>query len=192
MAAKSATISNCSVTNTQINCTGQENKEVTVNVFKSSNYVANAYKSGVSTFMLAYTTIAGRHVNQFIGDLRSQRTETQQENGTGEYTTTISNYTVSGNSYNGVSADSTNAYNHEYASGQFCPIVGCAYYTGVDMNILVNIHVMHCAGTLTFNAKNGESTTLTEAIGSGNGMSWFGGNSSTGSGKSYYPAAPTE
>lgn len=190
--AKSATISDCSVTNTQINCTGQENKEVTVNVFKSSNYVANAYKSGVSTFMLAYTTIAGRHVNQFIGDLRSQRTETQQENGTGEYTTTISNYTVSGNSYNGVSADSTNSYNHEYASGQFCPIVGCAYYTGVDMNILVNIHVMHCAGTLTFNAKNGESTTLTEAIGSGNGMSWFGGNSSTGSGKSYYPAAPTE
>jgi hypothetical protein len=190
--AKSATISDCSVTNTQINCTGQENKEVAVNVFKSSNYVANAYKSGVSTFMLAYTTVAGRHVNQFIGDIRSLRTESQQENGTGEYTTNITNYTVSGNSYNGVAADSTNDYSHNYASGQYCPVVGCAYYTGVDMNILINIHVMHCAGTLTFNAKNGESTTLTEAIGSGNGMSWFGGNSSTGSGNSYYPAAPTE
>ncbi len=190
--AKSATISNCSVTNTQINCTGQENKEVTVNIFNASNYVANAYKSGVSTFMLAYTTIAGRHVNQFIGDIRSHRTETQQENGTGEYTTNITNYTVSGNSYNGVLADSTNSYNHNYASGQYCPVVGCAYYTGVDMKILINIHVMHCAGTLTFNANGGSSTTLTEAIGSGNSMSWFGGNSSTDSGKSYYPEAPQD
>jgi hypothetical protein len=197
--AKSATISDCSVTNTQINCTGQENKEVTVNIFKSSNYVANAYKSGVSTFMLAYTTIAGRHINQFIGDIRSLRTETQQKEGTGEYTTTISNYTVSGNSYNGVSADSTNDYNHNYASGQYCPVVGCAYYTGVDVNILVNIHVSHCAGTLNFNAVGGETTTLTEDIGSGNNMSWFGGNSKNvniglfgNNGTSYYPAAPTE
>ena len=188
--AKSATINDCSVTNTQINCTGQENKEVTVNIFNASNYVANAYTSGASTFMLAYTTVAGRHVNQFIGDIRSLRTESQQENGTGEYTTNITNYTVSGNSYNGVSADSANDYNHNYASGKYCPVVGCAYYTGVDMKILISIHVMHCAGTLTFNEKGGSSTTLTEAIGSGSSLSWFGGNSSTGSGSSYYPEAP--
>ena len=190
VSAKSATISNCAVKNTQINCTGQENKTVTVNIFNSSNYVEGAYASGKSTFMLAYTTIAGRHVNQFIGDLRSQRSESQQENGTGEYTTNITNYTVSGNSYNGVSADSTNDYNHNYASGKYCPVVGCAYYTGVDMKILINIHVQHCAGTLTFNEKGGSSTTLTEAIGSGDGLSWFGGDGSTGSGSSYYPAAP--
>ena len=190
VSAKNATISNCAVKNTQINCTGQENKTVTVNIFNSSNYVEGAYASGKSTFMLAYTTIAGRHVNQFIGDLRSQRSESQQENGTGEYTTNITNYTVSGNSYNGVSADSTNDYNHNYASGKYCPVVGCAYYTGVDMKILINIHVQHCAGTLTFNEKGGSSTTLTEAIGSGDGLSWFGGDGSTGSGSSYYPAAP--
>ena len=190
VSAKSATISNCAVKNTQINCTGQENKTVTVNIFNSSNYVEGAYASGKSTFMLAYTTIAGRHVNQFIGDLRSQRSESQQENGTGEYTTNITNYTVSGNSYNGVSADSTNDYNHNYASGKYCPVVGCAYYTGVDMKIFINVHVQHCAGTLTFNEKDGAATTLTEAIGSGDGLSWFGGDGSTGSGSSYYPAAP--
>jgi hypothetical protein len=197
--AKSATISNCSVTNTQINCTGQPNKDVIANVWSSSAYTADVYNSGVSIKGNATTTIAGRHVNQFIGDLRSLRTESQQENGTGEYTTIITDYTVSGNSYNGVSADSTNDYNHEYASGQYCPVVGCAYYTGVDVNVLINIHVSHCAGTLNFNAVGGETTTLTEAIGSGNNMSWFGGNSKNvniglfgNNGTSYYPAAPTE
>ncbi len=197
--AKNATISNCSVTNTQINCTGQENKDVIANIWDESKWTAGAYKSGVSIKGNATTTIAGRHVNQFIGDIRSLRTESQQENGTGEYTTNITNYTVSGNSYNGVSADSTNAYNHEYASGQYCPVVGCAYYTGVDVNVLVNIHVSHCAGTLNFNANGGATTTLTEGIGSGNNMSWFGGSSKnvnigilSNKGTSYYPAGPTE
>jgi hypothetical protein len=190
VSAKTANITNCSVTNCNINCTGQENKEVVVNVFSASKYPESPFQSGVTTFMLAKTTVAGRHINQFIGDIRSQRTETQQENGTGEYTTTISDYTVSGNKYNGVAAESVNTYNHEYASGSYCPVVGCAYYTGVDMNIFVNIHVQHCAGTLTFNAKGDTSTTLTEDIGKGSGMAWFGGNCSTISGKSYYPAAP--
>ena len=195
--AKSANISNCSVTNTQINCTGQENKDVIANIWSESAWTEGAYKSGVSIKGNATTTIAGRHVNQFIGDIRSLRSESQQENGTGEYTTDITNYTVSGNSYNGVSADSTNAYNHEYASGQYCPVVGCAYYTGVDVKVIINIHVSHCAGTLNFNANGGETTTLTEGIGSGNNLSWFGGNSKnvsigiiSNSGTSYYPAAP--
>ncbi len=199
VSAKSATISNCSVTNTQINCTGQPNKDVVANIWDESKWTEGAYASGVSIKGNATTTIAGRHVNQFIGDIRSQRSETQQENGTGEYTTTISNYTVSGNSYNGVSADSTNDYNHNYASGKYCSVVGCAYYTGVDVNVLINIHVSHCAGTLNFNAAGGETTTLTEAIGSGNGMSWFGGNSKdvnvgilSNKGTSYYPTVPTE
>ena len=197
--AKNATISNCSVTNTQINCTGQPNKDVVANIWSESAWTAGAYKSGVSIKGNATTTIAGRHVNQFIGDIRSLRTEAQVEANSGEYTTIISNYTVSGNSYNGVSADSTNAYNHEYASGAYCPVVGCAYYTGVDVNMILNIHVSHCAGTLNFNANGGETTTLTEGIGSGNNMSWFGGNSKnvnigiiSNKGTSYYPAAPTE
>lgn len=186
--AKTATVSNCSVTNSAINCTGQPNKDVIANVWKKSSYTAGAYKSGSSVYGTATTTIAGRHVNQFIGDLRSSRTETQANNGTGEYTTVISDYVVSGNTYNGVSADGANDYNHNYASGKYCEVVGCAYYTGVD---ILSSHVSECAGTLTFNAKGGAATTLTEAVGKGDNLDWFGGNGSISmGGKSSYPAAP--
>ena len=186
--AKTATVSNCSVTNSRINCTGQPNKDVIANVWKKSSYTAGAYKSGASVYGTATTTIAGRHVNQFIGDLRSSRTETQANNGTGEYTTVISDYVVSGNTYNGVSADGANDYNHNYASGKYCEVVGCAYYTGVD---ILSSHVSECAGTFTFNAKGGSATTLTEAVGKGDNMDWFGGNGSISmGGKSSYPAAP--
>ena len=186
-----AEITNCSVTNSRINCTGQPNKEVVANVWKSSSFTEGAYASGKSITMSATTTIAGRHVNQFIGDLRSSRTETQANNGTGEYTNKILNYTVSGNSYNGVSADGANEYNHNYASGKYCEVVGCAYYTGVDLTILlVSTHVSECAGTLIFCPKGGSEVTLTEAVGSGNNMDWFGGDGKTRSGSSYYPEAP--
>ena len=186
-----AEITNCSVTNSRINCTGQPNKEVVANVWKSSSFTEGAFASGKSITMSATTTIAGRHVNQFIGDLRSSRTETQANNGTGEYTNKILNYTVSGNSYNGVPADGANEYNHNYASGKYCEVVGCAYYTGVDLTILiVSTHVSECAGTLTFCPKGGAEVTLTEAVGKGNNMDWFGGDGKTRSGNSYYPEAP--
>ena len=188
-----AEITNCAVTNTQINCTGQPNKEVIANVWSSSSFVEGAYKSGASVTTRASTTIAGRHINQFIGDVRSRRSESQQENGTGEYTNKILNYTLSGNTYNGVAADSTNDHNHNYASGKYCEAIGCAYYTGVDISIVFSsIHVSECAGTLTFQPKGGESVTLTEAIGKGNNMDWFGGDGKVTSGKSYYPEAPTK
>ena len=194
--AKSATISNCSVTNTQINCTGQPNKEVYGNVWSASSYKEGAYTNGSSITGYAITTIAGRHVNQFIGDLRSQRTSASSS----DYTTTISDYTVSGNTYNGVAADGANDYNHNYASGKYCPVVGCAYYTGVDVKLtvipvilVIENHVQHYAGTLTFNEKGGSATTLTEAEGEGNNMDWFGGDCTASlGGKSQYPAAPTE
>ena len=197
VSAKTANITNCSVVNCNINCTGQEDKDVVANVWASSAFTDGAYKSGVSIKGNATTTIAGRHINQFIGDIRSQRSETQQKNGTGEYTTIITDYTISGNSYNGVSADSTNDYNHEYASGVYCPVVGCAYYTGVDVSYILSFHTKDCAGTLTFNEKGGSATTLTEEIGNGNNLSWFGGNCKDvkmsllgNGGTSYYPNAP--
>lgn len=193
VSAKTANITNCAVTNCKINCTGQPNKEVVANIWNASKFVEGAYTSGEKIQGGAKTVIAGRHINQFIGDIRSQRSETQAENGTGEYTTTITDYTVSGNTYNGVVAESTNDYNHNYASGKYCPVVGCAYYTGVDVNVLVNIHVSHCAGTLTFNEKGSSATTLTEAVGSGSNLAWFGGGSSdvsVSSYTSYYPEAP--
>ena len=186
-----AEITNCSVTNSRINCTGQPNKEVVANVWKSSSFTEGAYASGKSITMSATTTIAGRHVNQFIGDVRSRRTETQANNGTGEYTNKILNYTVSGNSYNGVPADGANEYNHNYATDKYCEVVGCAYYTGVDLTILiVSTHVSECAGTLIFSPKGGSEVTLTEAVGKGNNMDWFGGDGKTRSGSSYYPEAP--
>lgn len=186
-----AEITNCAVTNTQINCTGQPNKEVVANVWKAADFVEGAYKSGASVTTRANTTIAGRHINQFIGNIRSRRSETQQEKGTGEYTNKIIDYTVSGNSYNGVAAESTNEYNHNYASGKYCDAVGCAYYTGVDMSLIITtIHVSECAGTLIFQPKGGAQTTLTEAIGKGNNMDWFGGDGKMTTGKSYYPEAP--
>lgn len=195
--AHSANISNCSVTNTAVNCTGQPNKDVIANIWDTSEWTEGAYQSGVTIRGNATTTIAGRHVNQFIGDVRSRKTEAQAEAGTTEYTMTISDYTVSGNTYNGISADGANDYNHNYASGSYCEIVGCLYYVGVDMGSIA--HVSECAGTFTFNAKGGTATTLTEAIGSGNNMDWFGGNCKDlkytmifKSGTSYYPVAPTE
>ena len=107
------------------------------------------------------------------------------------------NYTLSGNTYNGVAANSTNDYNHNYASGKYCDAVGCAYYTGVDIGSIA--HVSECAGTLIFQPKGGESVTLTEAIGSGDHMDWFGGNCKdlkyimfTKVGTSYYPEAPAQ
>ena len=190
--AKTTTVNNCSVTNTAINCTGQPNKEVIANIWNKDKFVEGAYTSGSSLFMRAITTIAGRHINQFIGSVRSSRSESQASNKTGEYTTTISDYTVSGNTYNGVAAESTNDYSHNYASGKYCPAVGCAYYTGVDLSIIMNVHVSDCAGTLIFNEKGGSTTTLTEAVGKGDNMDWFGGDGRTDSGSSYYPEAPTE
>ena len=191
----SADITNCSVTNTNLDCVGQPNKEVVANIWKKASYVEGAFTSGASITGGAKTTVAGRHVNQFIGDIRSRRTEAQAEAGTGEYTFNILDYTVSGNTYGGVAAESTNDYNHNYASGKYCDVVGCAYYVGVDIKVIVNIHVSECAGTLTFRPKGGEEVTLTEAVGSGSNLSWFGGASSgvslTGY-TSYYPAAPTE
>ena len=195
--ANSANISNCSVTNTAVNCTGQPNKDVIANIWAASAYTEGAYTSGTSIKGNATTTIAGRHVNQFIGDVRSRKTEAQVDAGTTDYTMTISDYTVSGNSYNGISADGANDYNHNYASGSYCEIAGCVYYVGVDIGSIK--HVNECAGTFTFNAKGGSATTLTEAVGSGDNMGWFGGNCKdlnfngfTNKGTSYYPVAPTE
>ena len=196
VASKTANITNCSVTNTQINCSGQPNKKVYGNIWSASSFVEGAYTNGADITGYAETTIAGRHVNQFIGDLRSQRTSASSS----DYTTTISDYTVSGNTYNGVAADGANDYNHNYASGQYCPIVGCVYYTGVDVKLtivpvilVIETHVQQYAGTFTFNENGGSSITLTEAEGEGNNMNWFGGDCTASlGGKSQYPAAPTE
>lgn len=170
----SANIDNCSVTNTEINCVGQPNKPVVANVWDKADFKSDEpYRSGVKIFAKGNTDIAGRHVNQFIGDVVSER----KEGGT-NYNITISDYVVDGNTYFGTDASSAYQYNHNYASGKYCEVVGCAYYVGVDVKLFTIdlTHVNDCAGTLTFNPLNGGSVTVTEDVKQGNNMSWVGGS----------------
>lgn len=189
--SKQATISGCSVTNTDVNCIGQPNKEVVANVYKSSNFNANdPYRNGVELIAKGMTVIAGRHSNQFIGDIVSQRTSASSS----DYTVSITDYTVLGNSYGGVSAESDDGHNHQYQTNKYCDIVGCLYYVGVDVNvIIISKHVYHYAGQLTFQPKGGGSVTITEASGKGSEKSWTGGDFSMSGlgGSSEYPAAPS-
>lgn len=188
-----ADIDNCSVTNTQINCTGEPNKDVVANVYSSKQFDSkNLWKTGKNITAKGKTTIAGRHVNQFIGDVVSYRAE-----GGSNYTTNITNYTVSGNNYNGILAESTNDNNHKFNNDQYCEVVGCAYYIGLDLKVTgINLgHMKYCAGEVTFSSKNGtQQGSFTEASGDGENIAWIGGNFSlifSFFPKSEYPSEPT-
>ncbi len=187
-----ADINSCSVTNTNINCFGQPDKIVTANVWNSSSFNQNNhYVNNKSILGRGNTTIAGRHVNQFIGEVVSQRTEARASSE--DYTVTIKDYVVSNNNYG------HDSNTHMYASDKYCDIVGSAYYVGVDVNILgIEEHMQFCAGKLIFN-KKGETTpiTLTETIKNGNNKDWMGGSFTDiqitiilWSPKSSFPSAP--
>lgn len=187
-------IRGCSVTDSNINCYGQPDKSVVANVWLTATFNKNPlYTSGKDLLGKANTDIAGRHVNQFIGDVVSQRSE-----GGTNYVVTIEDYEVSGNKYWGNDANSTNDYNHNYENGKYCEVVGCAYYVGVDVDALgIKRHIMYCAGELIFNKKGDTKTTITEAVGSGNSIAWKGGSFTElqttvlfWSPKSEYPAPP--
>ncbi|MBO5815935.1 MAG: hypothetical protein J6R30_07485 [Bacteroidales bacterium] len=169
-----AIIDKCKVTNTKINCVGQPNKTVVANVWDKEDFKSDdPYRSGIKIFAKGNTDIAGRHVNQFIGDVVSER----KEEGT-NYNITISDYFVSGNTYYDLDASFANAYNHNYENGKYCEVLGCAYYVGVDVKLFgVDLkHVNDCAGTLTFNPLNGAPITVVENVKQGNNMSWVGGS----------------
>ena len=175
--SKDADIDGCSVTNTQINCVGVEDKDVIANVYSSRNFNTSDPFNSTSSKILAKgkTTIAGRHVNQFIGDVVSYRDE-----GGSDYVVDITNYTVSGNTYNGDSASSTTSYSHKYATNKYCEVVGCAYYIGLDLTIakVVDLgHMKYCAGEISFSSKDGKSSgSFTEDVGSGSNIAWTGGD----------------
>ena len=95
-----ATITNCSVNNTEINAYGQKDEK---------GNIANIIRAG---------TIPGRHVNQFIGDIRSKK----------GYTVSVSDCSVSGNSY---SQDS-----HSHSKGTSIPIIGEAYCLGAKIFLI--------------------------------------------------------
>lgn len=95
-----ATITNCSVNNTEINAYGQSDQK---------GNIGGVIKVG---------TIPGRHVNQFIGDIRSKE----------GYTISVSDCSVSGNSY---SQDS-----HSHSKGTSVPVIGEAYCLGAKIFII--------------------------------------------------------
>ena len=95
-----ATITNCNVTNTTICAYGQKDKK---------GNIANIIKAG---------TIPGRHINQFIGDIRSKK----------GYTVSISDCSVSGNKYE-------QDY-HSHSKGTSIPIIGEAYCLGAKIFLI--------------------------------------------------------
>lgn len=98
----SALVDNCSVIDTDINCFGQPDKKVTAGVYTSWTSIEAAGSQPKGTIN-GYTIIAGRHVNQFIGDVVSGRSESRANSD--DYTVTIRDYYVSGNKYFGVPAE---------------------------------------------------------------------------------------
>lgn len=175
--SSSIKVDKCSVTNTRMNCYGQPNKEVTAGVYgKGFNP-----EEGGSPMAKGYTTVAGRHINQFIGDVRSSEKTDVAE---------ISDYYVSGNTYFNEPAETGNTSNkkptdserrHHYkTSGNtyyYCNCVGQAYYVGVDVNVVIlQKHVADFAGTLTFNAVGEEPVEVTETSPNGNDVAWTGGD----------------
>ena len=175
-----AQIIGCSVTDSRIDCYGQPNKEVVAGVYSSGFTPQNP----TSRIASGKTLVAGRHVNQFIGDVRTSKSTDK---------VVIKDYHVSGNTYFDVPAETEsvssvfdNSLRHHYKTdGQgmyhYCNCVGQAYYVGVDVSIniiftQVKKHVAEYAGTLTFNAIGEDPVTLTELEGNGNDYTWTGGN----------------
>lgn len=189
-----ATIDGCAVTNTNLNCVGQPDKEVRANVhnkkswlFKNNNFFdsSNPFNNGVRLAGYAHTKIAGRHVNQFIGEVVSYRASEDAST----YTVSIKDYVVDGNSY------SQEKNHHIYESGKECEVVGSAYYIGVDLNIASSLqlgHVRYYAGTLKFNPKGGSVVTLEEKSINGDNLTWTGGDFKDFGlgGTSFYPSYP--
>lgn len=163
----SATIDKCSVINTDLNCVGQEDKEVRANVYNDKPNPR--FENGVDLFAYGHTVIAGRHVNQFIGEVVSERPEGAS---TG-YDVAIKDYYVSNNTY------LSGKNHHKYDNSNECEVIGSAYYIGVNINVagLFSVgHVKDIAGSLTFTPKGGSSKTLTEDPKNGDGLAWTGGN----------------
>ena len=151
--ARNSTITNCAVKNTKMKCYGQKDQKVDF--------------GGSAGWLLGQMRIPGRHVNQFIGDIR---TESDDENNL--ITVNITEPVVSGNFYIGsgnmydkknddaeLSADSTQAttkdYNHSWSNSS-TPYIGCAYYVGASV---LSAHMGDYAGNV-YVTKNGSKTTV--------------------------------
>ena len=144
----SANITNCSVSKTTINCFGQRDQEIKI----------NATLTGSSVGTHGYYLVAGRHVNEFIGDIRTIYTNTNitingcklNNNTYGTNSTQGDNGHLSNqhnchfysftrrNTYTKVSSvwiiDSNITFVYDVKAST--PFVGCIYYVGIDDEIL--------------------------------------------------------
>ena len=156
-----AIVDNCSVTNSEIDCYGQPNKSVEAGVYASGFTPQNP----TTRYARGSTLVAGRHVNQFIGDICSSKSSDSFE---------IKDYVLSGNTYfdaeinmqspfkqqettdssptidpqrhcfksenttrvQGSWWNSTTYYTH---TNSYCNCVGQAYYVGVDVKVSINL-----------------------------------------------------
>lgn len=104
-----STITSCSVSNTTINCYGQKDKSTKIGINK---WVAISY------------SVPGRHVNQFIGDIRTDASQS----------ISMTDCTANANTYG------QDKWNHSYW-GTSTDLIGCAYA----------IPLMDDSGTLSVN-----------------------------------------
>lgn len=102
-------ISDCSVVNTVIEAKGQ---------------VSQSPKIGLNSLIALNVTIAGRYVNEFIGNIRTENKES----------VTISNIVTDGNSY----------VRDSWKHSDKCPIVGGVYY----------VQVLDEKGSVTYNGQS--------------------------------------
>ena len=122
--AKNATITDCAVKDTKMKCYGQQDKPTKF--------------GGLAAFLTFY--IPGRHVNQFIGDIRTQSSDQSNLVTVSIVEPVVSEnmYVGSGNMYDKkiddieISADSSQANSYDY-NHSGTSYIGSAYYIGADV-----------------------------------------------------------
>ena len=135
----SSTIKNCWTSNITMKCYGQTDRNT-----KIKCYTKKLLGSGWNHIMDMDYTIAGRHCNAFIGDIRTPNSET----------ITISSCSTSNNTY--VSGYDHHFYGENgYSSTNNGELVGCVYFVGKDVGFSsVSMHAGDYKGTVTIDGQS--------------------------------------
>ena len=126
-----AKISNCYTSNIMMKCFGQEDRDT-----KILTYRQKLTGGWTRTYIDFPYTIAGRHINTFIGDIRTPSANTVVINGC----TTI-----------GICAE---GYDYNITKTGKGELVGCCYFVGKDMEVLgKSMHAGDYKGTVTIDGE---------------------------------------
>lgn len=138
--SSNASITDCHTSNITMKCYGQADRKTKIKTYRwTRDWIPTGLFSGYyteyywkSTGINIDYTIAGRHVNTFIGDIRTPNSNT----------VTINSCTTSGTSANGYDYNITKTGKGE--------LVGCCYFVGKDIEFLgVSMHAGDYKGTVT-------------------------------------------